>query len=415
MASFGPSQRERMIGKKYASKNGDGSITRRKQVLGLGKDKPEPPQAAITINVFIPKDEYDCRLKRLQTFNASSDDLLAPLGDPECFRVPQGALLFAYANDSMLSRSTGTLANGPMAPNVVSDIKCFCTVNGLPKNTQLRFIGWNATNIDTPDFHRTDLAAVQVAGSCTVINTGKDFIPVKSQVFFSEEPYVLYDKGQKIPGIKEADWPNGDDRQNRSPVVFKPALFAENFSNTPTMLMIKTQEIRKKVIQESNGEKDRTEFNSTLLIPVIASIIEKHSANYPSTSFLKEYLWADFFELVLFGCTPLSLVKNAAFSKIVLEKIVNRFRKERDTYTKEALGNSKSSQGPLFEIFDRNSIKDAEAMEVCTNYMVQILKIKEFLYAAIKEWRFCHHIGESQQSSEVGSPFLLIMKHGTPQ
>lgn len=66
---------------------------------------------------------------------------------------------------------------------------------------------------------------MQIVGTCTAINVGPETIQAMAQVYFDEEPYVLYSRNKKVPGVVEIGQPGSEDRSNNTPAKFRPSLY----------------------------------------------------------------------------------------------------------------------------------------------------------------------------------------------
>lgn len=402
----------------------DSKGKQRRQILSKGKGMPVPPQGAVVTNVLFPKGEMEARKRLVGELTIEGEaNLLAPFGSAECFIVKQGELVFQIVSGSDITYNQPHTGHA----NAVSDIYGKGCVNGLRRGTQLRCVGWSATDNDTTNDSTDNLGAVQTTGTCTVINTGPNMIPNMSEVLFDEEPYTLLDaKGRRIPGVLEIGQPGSEHRSNLN-CKFVPALYFLTDSNVPTMLACAVDELYNqiaalnaddkksrmgKVAAFFEGFKDGKTTIGELEDIVINVAKEKGPPSIP----LKEYL--------LVSIAYLMIESVDVMCEMIREKVLPRLRKERKA-ANTAIGEDDDTMGAYFGVFDKKPQKpknlnehgdelsddeDDEGGED-TNVLLSLFKLRDHLVCDVGSWIKSHSIGIAFNNAEAGAPLNLLLRY----
>lgn len=447
------SARQRMFGKAIrmnpmSIKERGGGAKKQRQVLSLGRDKPDPPQAAIVITAFFLKNEMQLRralVDPMMSTSKENEELLAPFGSAECFDVRQGALVFQRRPDN-----EGIYMPARMAPNPVSDVYAFECVNGLLRGTQLQFVGWAATDNWTTRPEKDTNGTVQIVGTCTAINVGPETIPAMAQVYFDEEPYVLYSNGGKVPGVVEIGQPGGETQNNSTPAKYRPSIYGMTDTDLASIVRKASDALELSMMTEIqqhyalNEQVRNTAFKE--LVETATLSINNITKGKPPSFPIKKYLWIHFFHLCLLFVHKDTRVDADLVGTYVVDKVVKKMRKQRRDFN-VSIGQSDSSQGLLFAVFDHNGGNDSSSSDASTyssdssssslgmsrhvplsqgkgqadpltvtnlyiNYGRQIMLLRDITMIAVRAWMSDHHIGMSLSTSESGAPLRLNIGYG---
>jgi len=176
---------------------------------------PVTQQAVVTVNAGF--DRLFCNFRKAQDLTKANSSYRST--DDHCYSIQQRELVFR------LKPKFERLINRPSTGNGVNDmtLKVFSSVNMFPEHTRLRnvvnklvptavsaaailrdaitFVGVAATPVDYLNQNQKDNLAVQVAGSCTIWNTGTKVIRPGQKIVW-ELPNVTAMVGSKRKNIQ---------------------------------------------------------------------------------------------------------------------------------------------------------------------------------------------------------------------
>jgi hypothetical protein len=448
--SFNQPLRKRMFGKEgrydpIGIRGTTASGRRQRQIKCMGRDKPDPPQAAVVVTVFFLKNEQALRKQALGNIGMIDDlnaRLLAPFGSDQCFNVMQGALVFAR-------KQTLDLQSMPahVSANPVSDIIGFECVNGLPVGTSLIFVGWAATDNLVTDASRENIGTVQVVGTCTAINTGPNTIPAMSCVYFDEQPYVIQTSTGVYPVVVEVGQPGSE--HSEAPAKFRPATYA--LTDVDIASNVQQCELRVETMMaakmKSSATKDEKFF--TQLVKDMDALVTEFMDNRPPSMPLRDIMWTHFFQLYLLHRRDASTRELILLAREAKDRVVNTLHKLRNAFN-DAIGERNDAQGALFGIFktlsntpthalvkkaapkkpapskksakkadmdedddkptsDIDSPADPQAVFECGK---ALLRIKDVLVVTLRSWFSDHFIGHAMVTSEPGTSLHLNLRFG---
>lgn len=396
------------------------------------------------ITVFFLKNEMATRraaIDPLMTPSAEYEQLLAPIGSEACFDVPQGSLVFTRSSDN----DPRFLPSGSkLGPNAVSDLVCFETVNGLPRGTQLKFVGWAATNNKVTDFSADVNGTVQIVGTCTAINVGPDTIPAMAQVYFDEEPYVVESEGRRYPAIVEIGQPGSEVKDGSMPHKFRPSVYAMTDTDIASITSKAVREfdadmstsVYKEFFNSENSSKDHGLRSSSYkaLSEKAGEAIKRVIRGKPPSFPLGKFLWIHFFQTCLLYADKANMNDAEVVGTDVVKKIVGDMRKQRKAYN-ISIGQNVHSQGTFGGSFDSvtvssgtgnkgstgsnsknlssdiNVVKEAAESRYIKQSQ-QLLMLRDFSMIAIRSWLSDHYIGQSLSTSDAGAPLRLNLGYG---
>jgi hypothetical protein len=358
--------------------------SRARQILSLGKDKPDPPQAAIVIQSIFPKDEYQ---RRRQIWNGVSDDVkdtfLAPLGEPDDMRVTQGELIFTLKNDA-----TSSLIR---AGNAASDVFAFSCVNGLPSGTRLKFVGWEATENDPSNRVKMDQGTTQIVGTGVSIHTGPYPLPAMSQGYFDETPYrIWYQQGHRaipVNGVQEIGQPT---------TKFRPAIYSLTDQDVISLVSKGV-----KAFEESLGNDVLKEADVDMLMKTLQEKIDDVMADKPPSLPLRDILWVHACQKLLHEADDEAKARRSV-SKMLSEKVLQKMDAERAAYN-ENIGESVQTQGTIFR-----AIKEGGE-----NMAMELISMRDMLVVTFRNWLQDHRIGLILNHVDPGNPIRWAFRYGS--
>lgn len=350
-------------------------------VLSLGKNKPDAPQCAIVVQVLFPKNEFEARHRSyLLMSEEEKKKVLAPVGVKEDYIISQGELVYCFKS----GRTGGTVNPLQRTGNKVSDIYGFSCVNGLPRDTQLMFVGWIATNNDTSSDVKLNQSTVQVVGTCTAINTGPYPIAAMSAVYFDEQPYAIYyDNGKDnprtaFPAIQEV---------GQSKTKFRPATYG--LSDTDVASLVS------KAVDAFDTEWEKS---TTKQLTDVSGMIQNIMSQRPPNMPLEPILWVH-------ACQCFLMEKEAEkdlqeVCKTIQREVVSHMEKERVQYN-SYIGESASSQGPLFAIFKKQNVGGREDVK---EIFKSLTSLRDMHIVTFRNWLASKFIGMALNHCEPGCP-----------
>ena len=409
---------------------------RRQQVLSLGKDKPDPPQAALIITVFFPKSTREQRVANVKQYG--DKDLLAPIGDhPTNFDVKQGVLVYAIRNDTHDQKNMPRIQQGS---NAVSDIYAFDTVEGLRKGTRLRFIGWACTENKMSDTTTIATGAVAVIGACSATNTGPYTIEAMSQVYFDEQPCMIWDtNGRPIIGVKEIGFPIDKFRPavygfKQNDIQFTISKAIASVSAVVSTTVFKMEANRKESNTNMNGRDNLKDLLEATDVEINSVVLEKPKS-FPLDKLLRCHVFSMALEALIMSPSATyhdpdegmgnqsnnehDSQKNLFDEYLIAESVYTTFVKpmkdERRSFN-VCIGEDHKSQGPLFDAFNiedthRDTLYFSERQNV-HNMITALKTIRLFLEWNLRAWYDEHFIGTCMNNAVSGEGMRLNLRFG---
>jgi hypothetical protein len=407
--------------------------------------KIDPPQATHVVNILFNKNE--CALRRSKMVRGIPDiDYLAPLGTDDCFVMKQFDLVYTIRGDPDYSNLK--MPNTAMdKANTVTSVVGTGVVNGLHKNTRLKFVGCIATDFSAAADWKIGMstAAVASCGSCTTWNSGPYKCYASCGVYFDERPYAFMDaSGQMKPFAVLQGGPGSVGTRPNIIAKFVPALYTMETGDAASIVIAALRQIDHAITPKALG---KTEADNQHRAPASSSSSSSSSSDaldVEPTDTLTNYWKVDaamlsdayglfyakaaaimlerppslplpmimvihFYMCMLRRCADM-----AAFSEIisdVREKIIAPMAAERDNMNK-SMGTSSSSQATLFGAFSDPSILDpAEYAEHKLKAERQLLEMRDMHMITVRNWMVDHLIGTCMNDAEPRGVMRVDMRY----